>query len=231
MLIAHIYTPETVIHLSRLVTIACVVLLLTGCRKPSTPRTFTRVVNLSMNGLTLGDEHATSTVEGQRITTEMRTTFSGPPEVRLEGHLVIERGRPTSLRVIGETPPSLPALIDVTVTPDRTDVFPVRAPLPVHLLSALVRQSVVSARRRFNTLPEGAVTIAACEGRESPFPDALCHAITGLASGPALVWIDHRQQLAAAVVRTPFGIVIATTPERDDAHAALLKRFDIYSAR
>jgi hypothetical protein len=215
----------------RPVTIVCVAMLLAGCTKPSRPTTFTHVVNLSMNGLTLGDEHATSTIEGQRITTAIRTTFSGPPEVRLEGSLVIERGRPTSLHVTGRTPPSLPALIDVTVTPDRTDVFPVRAPLPVHLLSALVRHSVVSARRRFNTLLDGAVTIAACEGRESPFADAICHAITGLSSGPALIWIDQRQQLAAAVVRTPFGVVIATTPERDDAHAALLKRFDIYSAR
>jgi hypothetical protein len=231
MLMYPIYTPETLMRLSRLVTIACVVLLLTGCRKPATTRSFTHVVNLSMDGLTLGDEHATSTVEGQRITTEMRTTFSGPPEVRLEGRLVIERGRPTSLRVIGKTPPSLPVAIDVTMTPDRTDVFPVRAPFPVHLLSALVRQSVVSARRRFNTVPEGAVTIAACEGRETPFPDSICHAITGLSSGPALVWIDERQQLAAAVVRAPFGVVIATTPDRDDTHAALLKRFDIYSAR
>jgi hypothetical protein len=154
----------------------------------------------------------------------------GSPAVRLDGHLVLQRGRAVSLRVTGHGPPNLAALVDVTTTPDRTDTFPIRGPLPVHVLSALVRQSITATRRTFATLPDGAVTIRACPGPEGPFTDATCHAVDGLTSGRAFVWIDPRGELAAAVVETPWGVLIATPPERAAAHAAIRRRFDVYSA-
>jgi hypothetical protein len=45
-----------------------------------------------------------------------------------------------------------------------------------------------------------------------------------------LVWIDRRGQIAAAVARTPWGALLATPADRDAAHPALVKRFDVYSA-
>jgi hypothetical protein len=202
-----------------------------ACSKPVAPVMQSHVVNLAMDGLTLGEERVETTIEGQRTTAEIQTTFSGPPAIRLLGRLVIDRGRPTFLRVSGESPSSLPSAVEVTATPDRTDTFLLRSPFPVHVLAALVRRSIVSARREFRLLPEGQANVHPCDSIEGPFADATCHAISGLASGPALVWVDARQALAAAVIQTPWGIVLATTPERDDSHPALLERFDVYSAR
>lgn len=202
-----------------------------ACRKPAASVTQSHVVNLAMNGLTLGEERVETTIEGQRSTADIETTFSGPPAIRLQGRLVIERGRPTFLRVSGESPSSLPTTVDVTATPDRTDTFLLRSPFPVHVVAELVRRSIVSARRTFRVLPEGEADVRPCEDIDGPFPDATCHAISGLPSGPVLVWVDARQTLAAAVITTPWGIVLATTPERDDSHPALMERFDVYSAR
>lgn len=206
-------------------------LLMTSCSKPAVPVTQSHAVNLSMNGLTLGEEREHTTIKGQHVTSEIRTMFSGPPKIDLEGTLEIERGRPVSLRVTGQAPPELPSTVDVTLTPDRTDTFPLRSPVPVHVLSALVRQSIVSARRTFRVVPDGQVDVRPCEGIKGPFPDATCHAVTGPSWGPVLVWLDTRQALAAAVMRLPFGVLLATTPERDDTHPALLELFDVYSAR
>ena len=206
-------------------------MLVASCSKPPAPVTQTQLVNLAMNGVTLGEERATTTFEGQRATTEMQTSFSGPPVIRLQGRLVIDRGRPVSLRVSGESPASLPSEVDVTETPDRTDTFLMRSPIPVHVLAALVRRTMVGARRSFRIVPEGQVDVQACAGITGPFPDATCHAVSGLPSGLALVWLDRRQALAAAIIQTPWGVVVATTPERDDSHPALVERFDVYSAR
>jgi hypothetical protein len=205
--------------------------LLASCRKPETPIAQAHVVNLAMNGVTLGDERVTITFEDQRETAEIQTAFSGPPVVRLRGRLVIERGRPVSLRVSGESPPSLPSEADVTATPDRTDTFLLRSPMPVHVVAALVRRAMVGGRGSFRLLPEGRADVRPCEGITGPFPDATCHAVSGLGSGLALVWLDRRQVLAAAAIETPWGVVVATTPERDASRAALVERFDVYSAR
>ena len=202
-----------------------------GCRKPPAPVMQSHVVNLAMNGLTLGEERVKTTIQGQRAVAEIRTTFSGPPIIRLDGRLVIDRGRPTFLRVSGESPSTLPSAVEVTATPDRTDTFLLRSPFPIHVVAELVRRSIVGARRTFRLLPEGQADVRPCEGIDSPFADATCHAISGLPSGPMLVWLDARQTLAAAAIATPWGIVLATTPERDDSHPALLERFDVYSAR
>ena len=214
----------------RLLLVACLAALCTTCKKPPAPVARTHVVGLWLNGERRGDERATSTIEQHRTSIQTETHLDAPPSIRLQGRLVLERGRATTLRVTGEAPPSLAALVDVTTTPDRTDTFPIRGPLPVHVLSALVRQSMTASRRRFVTLPEGSATINACPGAEAPFTDATCHAVVGLASGRAFVWIDRRAQLAAAVVETPWGTLIATPQEREAAHAALVKRFDVYSA-
>jgi hypothetical protein len=216
---------------ARLLLVGCAFALCVACKNAPAPTTVTRVVALWMNGAKVGEERATLAYEGQRTTIETRTSVEGTIAIQLEGRLAIERGRPTSLRVAGDAPDRWPLLVDVTVTPDRTDVFPLRGVLPVHVLSTLVRQSVVGARRRFHTPPEGTVSIETCQGREGPFADAICHAVIGLPSGPALVWIDERQQLTAAVVQTPFGAMIATTPARDGSRPALLERFDVYSRR
>ena len=200
-----------------------------GCSRPASPVTTSHVVNLAMNGLTLGQERVETTIDGQREASEIETTFSGPPGFRLAGRLVIERGRPVLLEVKGESPASLPSEVDVTSTGDRTDTFLMRSPLPVHVLATLVRRSMVGSRSAFRLLPEGRVEIAPCSGVDGPYTDATCHAVSGMASGPALVWLDRRQVLAAAVIQTPFGVLLATATERDDTHAALLEQFDVYS--
>jgi hypothetical protein len=92
-----------------------------------------------------------------------------------------------------------------------------------------VRQSMVSSRRRFETLPAGSVTIEPCPGGAATFTDATCHGVRGLSSGPALVWLDRRQQLTAAVLQTPWGALVVTSPERTGARAAVLEQFDVYS--
>lgn len=213
----------------RLAVVICLAALCTTCKKPPAPTTRTHVVGLWINGERRGEEKSVSTIDVHR--TEIQTdTDLTQPTVQLHGLLVLERGRATTLQVTGEAPPTLAALVDVTTTPDRTDTFPLRGPLPVHVLAALVRQSMTASRRQFVTLPEGTATVNACPGPEAPFTDATCHAVAGLSSGRAFVWIDRRGQLAAGVVRTPWGTLIATPQERDAAHAALLKRFDVYSA-
>ncbi len=214
-----------------LVLILVAAAVVTACRKPPAPVTQSHVVNLAMNGLTLGEERVETTINGQRAVAEIRTTFSGPPAIRLDGRLVIDRGRPTFLRVSGDLPSTLASVVEVTATPDRTDTFLLRSPFPVHVVAELVRRSIVGARRTFRLLPEGRADVRPCEGIGSPFADATCHAVSGLPSGPMLVWLDARQTLAAAAIATPWGIVLATTPNRDDSHPALLERFDVYSAR
>jgi hypothetical protein len=214
----------------RLVPVVCLAALCATCKKPPAPTTRAHVVGLWMNGERRGEERAVSTIDVHRTEMRAETNLDAPPTVRLQAHLVTERGRATTLRVTGDAPPPLAALVNVTTTPDRTDTFPIRGPLPVHVLSALVRQSMTASRRKFVTLPEGSVTINACPGSEAPFTDATCHVVAGLASGRAFVWIDRRGELAAAVVDTPWGTLTATPQERDDAHPAILKRFDVYSA-
>jgi hypothetical protein len=215
----------------RPVLVACLAALCTACTKPPAPTTRTHVVGLWLQGERRGEERAISTIDMHRTTMQTDTSLDAPAAVRLHGELVLERGRATALRVTGETPPSLTALVNVATTPDRTDTFPIRGPLPVHVLSALVRQSMTASRRRFVTLPEGSATIIACPGSEAPFTDATCHAVVGLSSGRAFVWIDRRGQLAAAITETPWGTLIATPQEREATHPALAKRFDVYSAR
>jgi hypothetical protein len=217
-------------RLSRLVLIAFPAAVIAGCQKPPAPTTRTQTVGLWMNGERRGEERAVFTIEDGRTTLRTHTDLDGPSVVRLEGQLVLERGRATTLRVTGDAPASLAALADVTTTPDRTDTFPIRGPLPVYVLSALARQSMSASRRRFLALPDGVVTLGPCPAPEAPFPDATCHHITGLPSGDALVWIDRRGQLAAAVARTPWGPLLATPADRDASHPALLKQFDVYSA-
>jgi hypothetical protein len=214
----------------RLVLVLCLVALCSGCKKPPAPTTRTHVVGLWLDGERRGEERAVFTTAVQRVTLQTETSLNTSPAVRLQGQLVVERGRATTLRITGDAAPSLPALINVTTTPDRTDTFPIRGPLPVHVLLALVRQSMSASRRQFVVLPEGSVSISACRGPETPFPDATCHAVTGLSFGRALVWIDRRAQLAGAVADTPWGALVATPQNRDTAHAALLRRFDVYSA-
>lgn len=216
--------------LQRVILMACLTALCAGCKKPPAPVTRTHTVGLWVDGQRRGEERAVSAIEAQRSTTRTYSELSRPAAVQLEGQLVLERGRAVALRVSGQAPPSLAALVDVAITPDRTDTFPIRGPLPVHVLATLVRQSMTASRRTFTALPEGVVTITACPGREAPFTDATCHAVAGLPSGRALVWIDRRGELAAAVVDTPWGVLIATPQERDAAHAALRARFDVYSA-
>src|ERR671921_495511 len=87
----------------------------------------------------------------------------------------VDAGRATSLVVTGDAPDSLPSAIEVTTTPDRTDTFPIRSLLPLHVAAALVRQSMTAGRRTFRSLPEGVVTIDVCRGAEGPFTDATCH--------------------------------------------------------
>jgi hypothetical protein len=216
---------------SRLLLIACLAVVSAGCKKPPAPTTRTQTVGLWMNGERRGEERVVFTIEEGRTTLRTETDLNGPSSVvRLEGQLVLERGRATTLRVTGEAPASLAALADVTTTPDRTDTFPIRGPLPVHVLAALARQSMSASRRRFLALPDGEVTLGPCPAPEAPFTDATCHRVTGLPSGDALVWIDRRGQLAAAVARTPWGPLLATPADRDGSHPALLKQFDVYSA-
>jgi hypothetical protein len=215
---------------SRVMIVACLAALGTACKESPPAVTRTHTVGLWMNGERVGEERAVWTNEEHRSVLETQTDLTGPAVVRLQGTLVQERGRATALRVTGTAPDSFAAPADVTTTPDRTDTFPIRGPLPVHVMSALVRQSMAASRRRFRALPEGAVTLAPCPGAEAPFTDATCHQIMGLASGRAFVWLDTRRELAAAVARTPWGVLVATPPERDAAHPAVLKRFDVYSA-
>jgi len=215
---------------STLLVLAACASLVPGCRQAPAARTTTHLVRLFADDAGIGEERASWTDRDQQTTLETRTRLEGPVDASLDGRLVIVRGRASSLRVSGTAPPALPALVDVDVTPDRTDVFPLRGPLPVHVLAALVRQSIVTARRRFQTLPEGSVAIEACAFSEALFPDAICHRITGLPEGPALVWLDERQRLAAAVMRVPGRVLVAVEPEREDARTMLLKRFDVYSA-
>jgi hypothetical protein len=216
--------------LLRIVLIACAAAIGAGCKRPPDPTTRTHVVALWAGGERRGQERAVSTIEPRRTTMRTETELTGSPAVRLEGQLVFERGRAVALRVSGDAPAALPAMVDVTTTPDRTDTFPIRGPLPVHVLSALVRQSVTATRRTFVTLPDGSITIRACPGAEGPFTDATCHSVTGLSSGRAFVWIDSRGELAATVFDTPWGVLTATPRERDAAHTALRRRFDVYSA-
>ena len=213
-----------------LVLIACAAAIGAGCKRPPAPTTRTHAVALWINGERRGQERAVSTLEAQRTTMRMDTELRGSPALRLDAQLVSERGRAVALRVSGDAPAPLAALVDVATTPDRTDTFPIRGPLPVHVLAALVRQSITATRRTFVTLPDGSVAIRACPGAEGPFTDATCHSVTGLSSGRAFVWIDGRGELAASVVDTPWGVLLATPRERDAAHAALRRRFDVYSA-
>jgi hypothetical protein len=224
-----IYTPESVMRSSRFIVLLCLAILAARCKKPETPTTTRHAVGLWMDGERRGEEVATMAIEQHRTLMQTKTEFNGPQAVRLEGQLLLERGRATLLRVSGDAPDSLPALVNVSTTPDRTDTFPIRGPLPVHVLSALVRQSMVASRRTFVTLPEGRVTVAPCHGSEGPFTDATCHSVAGLVSGAAFVWIDRRGRLVAALARTPWGVLIATPPQRDKSHSALLERFDVYS--
>jgi hypothetical protein len=215
---------------------SCVVLLafvlaVGACRKAGTPATQTHVVNVWMDGVRTGEERATASYAGQRVTLDTDTTLTGPLEARLEGTLLIERGRATSLLVVGHAPAPFPSAIDVTTTPDRTDTFPIGSSLPVHVVAALVRQSITAGRRTFRTLPQGEVTIGTCPDAEGPFRDATCHAVAGLPGGNALVWLDPRGNLVALVARTDVGTLVATAPGREGSHASLLERFDVYSAR
>ena len=195
------------------------------------PTSQTHTVNVWMKDIQIGDERATATFEGQRVTITTRTVLAGRLNARLGGTLVIERGRATSLVVTGDAPDSLPSTIEVTTTPDRTDTFPIRSLLPLHVAAALVRQSRTTGRRTFRSLPEGVVTIDACRGAEGPFTDATCHALAGLPTGAAFVWLNPRGDLVALVGRTNLGTLLATAPGREGSHAALLERFDVYSAR
>jgi hypothetical protein len=210
---------------------ACVAACITACGKDLPPPEQTHVVILSIAGRTDGEERAISRMDGQRETVRTRTRFDGATPTVLEGELTIERGRPISLRVTGDAPASLNATVDVTITPDRTDTFPIVSPLPAHVLSALVRHSIVRSRRRFIALPEGTLTVAPCRDGTAPFTDATCHEVRGLASGPVLVWLDARLQLAAAVAATPAGPLVAATADRHTLAPALLRRFDVYYAR
>jgi imidazolonepropionase-like amidohydrolase len=214
------------VTLLRLAAVSVLILAsVTGCKARPAPSTISHVVNLSTYGLTLGDERATTTIDGRRETTTIHTAFSRAPGLTLDATLVIDRGRPISLKVNGESPAFLPSSIDVAVTGDRTDTFPIRSPFPVHALAALVGQSVVSGRRQFQALPEGTITVASCAAARMPYADATCHEVTGVTWGVAHVWLDTRRTLAAAVLPTPWGLVLATTPERDDSHRALLEHF------
>jgi hypothetical protein len=206
-------------HFPRVLLLCALAALALSCKRaPAAPVTSTHVVNLSMYGLTLGEERVETTIEGQRETATIRTTFSRPPGVRLESRLVIERGRPVSLHV-------LPSSADVAVTPDRSDTFPVRSPLPLHVLTTLARRSIVGARREFRALPEGTVALASCALASLPYSDTTCHEIRGITWGAVHVFLDKRQALAAAVVPTPWGLLLASTPERDDSHPALLEHY------
>jgi imidazolonepropionase-like amidohydrolase len=196
-----------------------------ACQPTPPVTTSSHVVNLSMAGLTLGEERVETTIEGRRETSVMHTTFSRAPGVKLTGRLVIDRGRPVSLHVDGDSPAFLPSSVNVTVTGDRTDTFPVRSPLPVHILAAIARQAVVTSTRTFRALPEGAITVGPCGAGSLPYSDATCHELSGVTWGAAHVFLDQRQKLAAAVVPTPWGLLLATTPDRDDSHPALLAHF------
>jgi imidazolonepropionase-like amidohydrolase len=197
---------------------------LAACRTPA-PATQSHVVNLSISGLALGDERVETVIRGQRAESRIRTRLSRGSGVELDGRLVLERGRAVSLQVNGNAPAFLPSTIDVTVTPDRTDTFPVRSPLPLHVLATLARQSIVGGRRLYRALPEGTVDVAPCRDTPRPYRDATCHEVSGLTWGAVHVWLDRRQALAAAVVPTGWGLLLATTPERDDSHAALLAHY------
>ena len=211
--------------LSRVAVLAYMATVSPGCTSPPLRSTQSHVMNLSMYGLTLGEERVETIVEGQRVTSTMRTRFSRGSGVALDGRLVLERGRPVSLRVEGDAPAFLPSTIDVSITPDRTDTFPVRSPLPLHVLSTLVRQSMVGGRREYRALPEGSITVMPCANAPAPYSDATCHEVVGITWGAAVLWLDRRQALAAAVIPTGWGLLLATTPERDDSHAALLEHY------
>jgi imidazolonepropionase-like amidohydrolase len=207
------------------VSALAVAVIISGCQARRAPSTISHVVNLATYGLTLGEERATTTIDGRRETTTMHTVFSRAPGLELDSTLVIERGRPIFLKVAGESPVFLPSTVEVAVTGDRTDTFPIRSPFPVHALAALVRQSITGGRRTFQTLPDGTATVTTCAAARMPYSDATCHEVTGVTWGAAHVWLDTRRMLAAAVVPTPWGLVLATTPQRDDSHRALLDHF------
>jgi imidazolonepropionase-like amidohydrolase len=196
-----------------------------ACQRTPAAASRSHVLNLSMYGLTLGEERAEIAIDGQRQTIAIRTSFSRPPGVRLDGRLVIDGGRPVSLRVDGNSPAFLPSAVDVTVGSDRADTFPVRSPLPIHALWALARRSSVSARRKFRALPDGVVTVAPCSSATPPYTDATCHELLGITWGAVHLFLDRQQMLAAAVIPTPWGLLLATTPERDDSHVALMEHY------
>ena len=206
-------------------TILALAAALVACRRSAAvPVTTTQVVNLSIDGRTVGEERAEATVDGRRETLVVETNMR-EPRVHVKGTLVLDRARAISLHVEGEASGLFPATADVTVTGDRTDTFPIVAPLPVHILAALARQSIVGARREFHALPEGMVTIQPCAAAPLPYADATCHEVSSERWGPTHVFLDTRRALAAAVIPTTSGLLVATTPERDASQDALRAHF------
>lgn len=166
--------------------------------------------HLWLDGVRVGQERMSCEPEGHRERCQVETRVDYASGVRLSGTFIRDGSRLTNVDVRGEVPDFMR---DATAGPATggAEVPDAAAPFPLVRVRQAALARVAAPRPSDRRVPGGVFRCASA----TPAYVGVCREVDGLAWGAVQVWLAPGGALAAAVVPTPWGLVVATSPQRD----------------
>lgn len=166
--------------------------------------------HLWLDGVRVGQERVSCQPRGRQESCHVETLVDYASGVRLSGTFFRDGARLSNVDLQGDLPDFLRAAAAGPLTAGAEGANPA-APFPLVLVRQAVLVRTAAPRSAARRTPGGVFHCAAA----TPAYTGACREIDGLAWGAVQVWLGSGGALAAAVVPTPWGLIVATSPQRD----------------